>query len=124
MKRTEQEISEIRRLRTEGATFVSIGKQYGISTERIRQIIAKAERVELARANTPYNPMQDLSVMARNSLAHCGLTTPALVREAILEGRFDLPTHAKGRIPQLGAKGKAEVRKWLETQMVTSPTTD
>lgn len=36
--------SEIERLRQQGQTYAAIAKRYGLSTERVRQIIARAER--------------------------------------------------------------------------------
>lgn len=48
---TKERNIDIYKAREQGETFVSIGKRYGLSTERVRQIWKKTKRIIEWRAN-------------------------------------------------------------------------
>ncbi len=43
-KNNQRRMEEILRLRRSGATFRDIGDRFGLSTQRVHQIVARAER--------------------------------------------------------------------------------
>lgn len=89
----------------EGARQCDIARSLGLSAERTRQALAKAERLERAGEST--DPLDRLSVRTRNCLRSQNLNTVEAVRAALADGRLD-------DVPNLGAVSKAEVRRWLD----------
>ncbi|MCB1915532.1 MAG: hypothetical protein KDG52_07440 [Rhodocyclaceae bacterium] len=89
----------------EGARQCDIARSLGLSAERTRQVLAKAERLE--RAGESADPLDRLSVRARNCLLSQNLDTAEAVRAALADGRLD-------DVPNFGAVSKEEVRRWLD----------
>lgn len=88
-----------------GARQVDLAKSLGLSPERVRQVLAKAERLERAVAST--DPLDTLSVRTRNCLLSQNLRTVEAVRAALASGMLD-------DVPNLGDVSKSEVLRWLD----------
>lgn len=104
-KWTKEAYAAVLKQHREGARQCDIARSIGLSAERTRQILAKAERLERAREST--DPLDTLSERARNCLRGANLRTVEAVREALSDGRLN-------GIPHLGKVSKAEVRRWLD----------
>ena len=86
-----------------GARQCELAKSLGLSPERVREVLAKAARLERAAKST--DPFDILSVRARNCLRE--FKSVADVRTALADGKLD-------DIPGFGEVSKAEVRRWLD----------
>ncbi|OGT89256.1 MAG: hypothetical protein A2286_14140 [Gammaproteobacteria bacterium RIFOXYA12_FULL_61_12] len=88
-----------------GARQCDLAKSLGLSPERVRRVLAKAEQLDYAVAST--DPLDRLSVRTRNCLLSQNLRTVDQVRTALADGRLD-------DVPNLGKVSKTEVRQWLD----------
>ena len=88
-----------------GARKCDLAKSLQLSRAHVGQLIAKAERLERARAST--DPLDVLSVRTKNCLRAENLYTVAAVRAALEDGMLD-------DVPNLGDVSKSEVRRWLD----------
>jgi len=88
-----------------GARQCDMAKSLSLSPERVRQVLAKAARLERAGAST--DPLDTLSVRTRNCLLSQNLRTVEAVRAALAAGMLD-------DVPNLGDVSKSEVRRWLD----------
>lgn len=103
-------------MRREGQTLQAIAAEMGVSRERVRQMVKKAERLELQKQLAAEKPHLMLSVRTRNCLlgeyrATCGAhdrgdPPPSLVRAWLDAGTLK-------RVPNMGKKSVAEVAAWL-----------
>lgn len=87
-----------------GTRKSELARQLGISQERARQVISKAERLEKARDSI--DPLEALSVRASNCLGAENIRTVDELRDALASGRLE-------KVQNLGAVSKAEIRDWL-----------
>jgi DNA-directed RNA polymerase alpha subunit len=97
--------------RREGKTLAAIGAEMGVSVERVRQMVAKAERRESAVSNETASPLDLLSVRAQNCLrgaSSClGYTpTPQEIRAQMDSGQLK-------KIDNMGKKTIQEISDWL-----------
>lgn len=88
-----------------GARQCDLAKSLDLSRERVRQVLAKAARLERAVAST--DPLDTLSVRTRNCLLSQDLRTVEAVRAVLAAGMLD-------DVPNLGDVSKSEVRRWLD----------
>jgi DNA-directed RNA polymerase alpha subunit len=87
-----------------GSRQCDLAKSLGLSPESVRKILAKAEQLERAVASN--EPLDTLSVRARNCLLSQNLRTVESVRAALAAGMLD-------DVPNFGDVSKSEVRRWL-----------
>jgi len=96
--------------RREGQTLVKIAAERGVTRERVRQMVAAAERREHALLNAPQSPLALLSVRAQNCIlaVECigDVPTPQEIRACMDSGRLK-------KIPNMGKKSIQEVVDWL-----------
>jgi len=104
---TDAAYAEVLREHRSGARQCDIARRLSKSPERVRQIIAKAIRIENAGVST--DPLDTLSKRTRNCLETLGLSTVDNVRSAMSEGILD-------RVKNLGAGSKNELQGWLDLQ--------
>lgn len=104
-KWTKEAYADVLKHHREGARQCDIARSLGLSATRTRQIINKAERLELAGEST--DPLTTLSERTRNCLRGAELLTVEAVREALVDRRLN-------GIPNLGKVSRAEVQRWLD----------
>lgn len=103
-KWTNEAYAQVLKEHRAGARQCDLARSLGLSSTRVREVLAKAERLESAQAST--DPLDTLSVRTRNCLLQQNLHTVEDVRAALAEGLLD-------DIPNLGKVSKMEVRQWL-----------
>lgn len=100
--------------KAEGATWRAIGEEFGISKDRVRGVIAQAERRSRMQAEQPNRAA--LSVRAQNALPLVIVepeTNPS-ERDAKLPGRVAALTRRQlEKTPNLGNQTIAELEAWL-----------
>lgn len=100
--------------KAEGATWRAIGEEFGISKDRVRGVIARAERRSRMQAEQPNRAA--LSVRAQNALPLVIVepeTNPS-ERDAKLPGRVTALTRRHlEKTPNLGYQTIAELEAWL-----------
>ncbi len=103
-------IEEINRLRAEGKTLTEIGRKFGISRERVRQLCKKSNYEKQSKNWSPFRKL--LSTRSQKCLKRhfeCDdiFTDPNKITELI---DYDLL-----RIKNLGIKSADEIKKALES---------
>jgi DNA-directed RNA polymerase alpha subunit len=88
-----------------GTRKSEIAKQLGLSKERARQVVAKAERLE--KTKDSLDPLEAMSVRVRNCLRAADIYTVDDLRAAVVSGKIE-------KIPNLGAVSKSQIREWLD----------
>jgi DNA-directed RNA polymerase alpha subunit len=101
---TPEAYAEVLKAYRGGTRKSELARQLGLSKERARQVISKAERLE--KAKDSIDPLETLSVRARNCLRAENIYTVDHLREALASGKLE-------KVPNLGAVSKAEIREWL-----------
>lgn len=106
--------------KAQGATYRAIGIEFGISSGRVRDIIAASQRRERARNEEPNRAA--LSVRARNALPHV-ITEPEndpAERDQRLPGRVAALTKRQiEKVPNLGKQTIVELEEWLWARGLT-----
>lgn len=102
---TNEAYAAVLKQHREGARQCDIARSLGLSKERARQVLAKAETLE--RHGRSVDPLYWLSTRTRNALMFNKLDTVEAVRAALESGRLD-------KVRNIGAVSKDEVRHWLE----------
>lgn len=87
-----------------GAKKCDLAKRLGLSSQRVAEVLAKAERLE--RLKELMGPFYLLSARTRGLLIAEDLVTVEAVRDALADGRLDA-------VPNIGEVTKSEVRHWL-----------
>jgi len=98
---------QILALRRAPHTLAEIARILGVSRERVRQLVARAERREAAR--TSIDSLDALPTRIANALRNHGYTTKDEVRAAFLEGRFNRDDE---RISGVARKSVALIAEW------------
>lgn len=107
IKWTKEKYAEVLKEYRGGVRKYDLAKKLGISSERMRQVITKAEKLD--RLGLVSNDqIDDLSVRTRNVLARMGLRTVEEVRAALEDGRLK-------NVPGFGKTSKTELRLWLDS---------
>jgi len=86
-----------------GVTLRELGEKYGLSKDRIRQIVAKQHR--LLNPPEKLRWCHDLSIRGQMVLRNMGFTSKQEVRDAMPIDFLDSPN--------VGRKTDAEIRAWL-----------
>lgn len=100
--------------KAEGATWRAIGEEFGVSKERVRDIIAMSQSRARLHAQQPNRAA--LSVRARNAIPHIIVEpeTDAAERDKLLPGRVAALTRRQiGKVPNLGKQTIVELEAWL-----------
>lgn len=101
---TESYASVLKQYR-DGARQCDIARSVGISAERMRQVLAKAARLE--RDGEAEEMFPSLSIRTRNCLRAEDLRTVEDVRTALKDGKLD-------NVPNFGKVSRKEVENWLD----------
>jgi hypothetical protein len=93
-------------MRRHGAKLIDIGEEFGVTTERARQLTVRG--AELERRMLSADPWDELSTRARNALVNdvCDERTP----DGVVE---HFKTHDWKRVVAFGRKSFAELNAWL-----------
>ncbi len=110
-KWTNEAYAQVLKEHRAGARQCDIARSLGLSSTRVREVLAKAERLESAQAST--DPLDTLSVRTRNCLLQQNLHTVEDVRAALAEGLLD-------DIPNLGKVGNLASRSAMRWRLSTS----
>ena len=102
-KKVERDAA-VKKSRLAGASFAEIARQYGLSSQRVRQIIRRKDRDEDYLRDSPFKPL-GLSKTSLNALAYSQFETIEQVAAASDEDIL--------RIPQVGKDRLLEIRKAL-----------
>lgn len=89
----------------DGARLCELARGLGITSTRVRQVLNKADKLELAGQS--YNLIDKLSVRTRNCLQTWNLDSVEEVRAAMADGSIK-------KIPNLGKVSLEEIRQWLD----------
>lgn len=106
-KRPASEFADVLKRRRAGETLASIGKTYGVSKERIRQM----EALALRRERDADNPIRQLPVRAFNVISCCLGREPVSADDVAQLSEADLL-----RYPNCGQKTVREIKEWLVSQ--------
>ena len=112
-KWSKTEKFEILRLHKSGKTYSELGKQYGFSANRMRQVCIEAERIIRNRwkhelmDQYPYLQSSNLNAVWRYLPNTNNDTTPAEFKDAII----GLTEEKLSRIPGLGTIGRTNIRR-------------
>ena len=101
--------------RENGETFSAIGKDYNVTTERMRQIILKARRIKREEDENKPQPFKGLSDKIRRAFWFYVSETEENVPQKI---RTMMKTGELKKIPYIGAKALKEIEKWLQDNNV------
>jgi hypothetical protein len=93
-------------MRRQGALLIDIGKSFGVSKERARQLTQLGLRIELERGSI--DPWYELNVRIRNALEE---NTCPPTPEGVAD-HFKSLAQLK-RVPSIGKKCIAELQDWL-----------
>jgi len=102
-KKVERDAA-VKKSRLAGASFAEIARQYGLSSQRVRQIIRRKDRDEDYLRDSPFKPL-GLSKTSLNALAYSQFETIEQVAAASDEDIL--------RIPRVGKDRLLEIRKAL-----------
>lgn len=89
----------------DGARLCELARGLGITSTRVRQVLNKAEKLELAGPSS--NRIDKLSVRTRNCLQLWNLDTVEAVRAAMADGSIK-------EIPNIGKVSFEEIQQWLD----------